>query len=70
MGDQEYHQKIHHPQNYFAACYLQTLFVLACHLAQVSVTFAIRKHAIESFFASDVVLETGLGSRDCLETHF
>ena len=32
--------KVLHPQKFVAACNLQTLFVLACHLAEVSVTFA------------------------------
>ena len=32
-----------------AACYLQTLFVLACHLAEVSVAFAWCKHTIVTF---------------------
>ena len=41
---------------FFAACYLQTLFVLACHLAVVSVTFSFRKHAIVIFFAEPCAL--------------
>ena len=56
VGDQEYHQKIPHPQNSFAACYLQTLFVLVCHLAEVFVTFSFRRHAIVIFFAEPCAL--------------
>ena len=52
VGDQEYHQKILHPQNFFAACYLQTLFVLA----EVFVTFSFRRHAIVTFFAEPCAL--------------
>ena len=32
---------IFHPQKFVAACYLQTFFVLACHLNEVVVTFAL-----------------------------
>ena len=35
-----------HPQKFVAACSLQILFVLACRLAEVPVTFALCKHTI------------------------
>ena len=44
-----YPQKILHPQKFVAACYLQPLFVLACHLAEVSLIFALCKHTIVIF---------------------
>ena len=38
-----------HPQKFVGACSLQILFVLACRLAEVPVTFAFCKQTILNF---------------------
>ena len=44
--DRDSVQGMLHPQKFVAACSLQILFVLACCLAEVPVTFALCKHTI------------------------